>query len=88
MTYVDKSGKTQNLAAQSKNVQGRAVYQAGDKWIDSRVQSVRNTNVKRIQFASTAYFELLKNEKLSAEFLALGRNVRFALNDQVYEIFE
>jgi hypothetical protein len=72
----------------SKNVQGRAVYQVGDNWIDSHVQSVKNAAVKRIQFASAAYFELLENEPRAAEFLALGKNVRFALKGHVYEIHE
>jgi Ca-activated chloride channel homolog len=88
MTYVDAHGRTQNLAAQTKNVQGRAVYQSGETWIDSNVQAVRNAKVQRIQFASGEYFELLKKEPKAAEFLALGRNVRFEMNAQVYEIFE
>ena len=88
MTYVDEAGKTQNLAAQTKNIQGRAVYQAGANWIDSRVQSVKNAKAKRIQFASAEYFALLDKEPLAAPFLALGRNVQFAVRDEVYEIFE
>src|SRR6185369_15991496 len=42
MTYVDKDGRTQNLASQTKNVQGRAVYQVGANWVDSQVQAVKN----------------------------------------------
>ncbi|HEX6161024.1 MAG TPA: VIT domain-containing protein [Thermoanaerobaculia bacterium] len=88
MTFQDKSGKTRNLAALSKNVQGRAVYQTGEAWVDSRIQSKPRTNVQRIEFASSQYFELLQNEPRSAEFLALGKNVSFALGDQVYEVYE
>jgi len=88
MTYVDHDGKAQNLASQSKNVQGRAVYQVGNNWVDSQLQATKNGNVRRIQFASSAYFELLTKEPASAEFLALGRNVNFVLKDQVYEVFE
>lgn len=88
MTYVDREGKTQNLAAQTKNVHGRAVYQAGDNWIDSQVQAIRNAKVRRIQFASTEYFDLLRSEPQAAAFLALGRNVQFAVGERVYEVFE
>lgn len=82
---TERMGK---LAANTKNIQGRAVYQVGENWVDSNVQAVKNTNVQRIQFASAAYFDLLKKEPLSAAFLALGRNVRFALKNQIYEVFE
>ncbi|HUP63070.1 MAG TPA: VIT domain-containing protein [Thermoanaerobaculia bacterium] len=88
MTYVDKDGTTRNLAAQTKNIQGRAVYQAGEQWVDSNVQSARNQNVQRVRFASAAYFDLLAKEPQAAPFLALGRNVRFAVKDQVYEVYE
>ena len=88
MNYSDAKGKTQNLAALAKNVQGRAVYQSGEQWVDSRVQSKPRANVQRVQFASAAYFDLLKNEPKAAEFLALGRNVSFALGERVIEIYE
>ena len=89
MNYKDSKGKSQNLGAQMKNVQGRAVYQVGDdNWVDSQLQSTRRANAKRIQFASPAYFELLSKEPQAAPFLALGRNVNFVLKDQVYEVFE
>lgn len=88
MAYKSKEGKTQNLATQSKNIQGRAVYQVGNAWVDSQVQAAGNVNVRRIQFASEEYFDLLKSEPQSAQFLALGQNVRFAVKGQVFEIFE
>lgn len=88
MTYVDSEGKTQNLAAQTKNVHGRAVYQSGNNWVDSQVQGVKNAKVRRIQFASAEYFDLLRSEPQAAAFLALGRNVQFAIGERVYEVFE
>lgn len=88
MDYKSKEGQTQNLAAQTKNIQGRAVYQVGNAWVDSHVQAAGNASVRRVQFASAEYFDLLKSEPQSAQFLALGQNVRFALKGQVYEIFE
>jgi len=82
------AARMQNLNAQSRNVQGRAVYQIGNNWVDSKVQSVKNQNVRRVQFASTEWFDLLHKEPASAQFLALGKNVRFAMNNEVVEVFE
>jgi Ca-activated chloride channel family protein len=80
----------QQVNAQSRNVQGRAVYQTGNNWIDSKVQSLKNQqNVRRVQFASPEWFELLHKDPNAAQFLALGKNVRFALNDrEIVEVFE
>ena len=88
MNYQDKEGRTQNMSQQSKNVQGRAIYQVGNTWVDSNVQKAKNPKVQRIQFASKEYFDLLAKEPQSNQFLALGKNVRFELNSQVYEVYE
>jgi len=88
LTYADDNGKTQNLASQTKNVQGRAVYQVGKNWVDSQLQTTHNAKAKRIRFASSEYFELLNHEPQAAQFLALGRNVNFVLKDQEYEVYE
>ena len=74
----------------SRNVAGRAVYNVNSNWIDSKVQSMRNQqNVRRVQFASAAWFDLLHKEPNAAQFLALGKNVRFALNEsEIVEVYE
>lgn len=80
----------QNVNAASRNVQGRAVYNINNNWIDSKVQSQKNQqNVRRVQFASAAWFDLLHKDPNAAQFLALGKNVRFALNDsEIVEVYE
>jgi Ca-activated chloride channel family protein len=90
LNFRDKKGGKKNLTQQVKNIQGRAIYNTGDVWVDSLIQSQsqKNTKAKRIQFASTKYFELLKKEPESAEFLALGKNIRFVINNILYEIYE
>lgn len=88
LDYKDDKGQMQNLAAQTRNIQGRAIYQVGANWVDSRAQSAKNQQANRIQFASAAYFDLLTKEPQAAQFLALGRNVRFVLNDAIYEVYE
>jgi hypothetical protein len=88
MTYRDNEGVIQNVTAQVRNIQGRAVYNIGNNWVDSQIQRQKTQKSKRIQFASDEYFELIKKEPLSAQFLALGKNVRFVLNDTLFEIYE
>jgi Ca-activated chloride channel family protein len=88
MNFTDKEGGVTNLVQQVKNIQGRAIYNTGKFWVDSQVQLQRSRKVKRIQFASEDYFKLLREEPQSAQFLALGQNVRFVMNNQVYEIYE
>lgn len=88
MNYVDKNGDDKNFADEVRNIQGRAVYQNGNEWIDLYVQTNTNLPVQRIKFASNAYFRLIEKEPETTDFLSLGRNVRFVHNQQVYEIYE
>jgi hypothetical protein len=52
------------------------------------LQSVRNQKLRRVQFASREWFEMLYEEPEAAQFLALGRNVRFVMRDEVVEVYE
>ena len=88
LNFTDKEGSIRNLAQQVKNIQGRAVYNTGKFWVDSQVQLQKSQTVNRIQFASDGYFKLLKKEPQSAQFLALGKNIRFVMNNTIYEIYE
>ena len=76
----------QNLSQQVRNVLGRAVYQQDKFWVDSELQNRETSNAKRIQFNSDEYFALLNKEPETAQFLALGQNVRFYHNNVYYEV--
>jgi Ca-activated chloride channel family protein len=88
MNYIDSEGSQRNLVQQVRNVQGRAVYQSGKFWVDSELQKRKMKNKKRIQFNSEEYFKLLNEKPETAQFLALGQNVRFLYDDTFYEIYE
>jgi len=88
MLYKDKTGKTQNLSSQVRNIQGRAVYQKNDEWIDLYVQNSKNQKMNRIQFASTEYFNLLNKYPETSQFLSLGQNVKFIYKNNLYEVYE
>ncbi|GMR24946.1 MAG: hypothetical protein BMS9Abin39_0218 [Ignavibacteria bacterium] len=88
MNYVDDNGFERNLTQQVKNIQGRAVYQNGKFWVDSELQKHKTRYENRIQFNTDEYFKLLKDNPGTAQFLALGQNVRFFYDDVFYEIYE
>lgn len=88
LVYKDSKGQLRNLSQQVKNVMGRAVYQQDKFWVDSELQKRETKNVKRIQFNSDEYFALLNQEPETAQFLALGQNVRFYHNNVYYEVYE
>ncbi len=88
LSYKDSKGNLQNLSQQVRNVLGRAVYQQDKFWVDSELQKQEVKNLKRIQFNSDEYFALLIKEPETAQFLALGQNVRFYHNNVFYEVYE
>ncbi len=88
LLYKDSKGNLQNLSQQVRNIMGRAFYQQDKFWVDSELQKRQTSEVKRIQFNSDEYFSLLNKEPETAQFLALGQNVRFYYNNVFYEVFE
>jgi Ca-activated chloride channel family protein len=91
LVYKDKAGESRNLGESISNVRGRAVYQNNNNWLDANIalNAAENNNLKtnRIKFNSEAYFKLMKKEGAN-DFLALGKNVRFMLDSEVFEVYE
>jgi Ca-activated chloride channel family protein len=88
LTFKDKSGNALNISQQVRNVQGRAVYNAGGFWVDSLVQAKQKVRTAKIKFGGKEYFDLLQRKPAAAQFFALGRNVRFVMDETVYEVHE
>ncbi len=89
LEYKDDKGVSRNITSQVKMVQGRAFYNNGDFWTDIELQKQQqHGNKKRIQYASTEYFNLINQYPESSQYLALGRNVQFIMHRQMYEIYE
>lgn len=88
LVYKDSKGHIRNLSQQVRNVSGRAVYQQDNFWIDSELQNQSSIKKVRLQFNSDEYFRLLNKEPETAQFLALGQNVRFYHKNIFYEIYE
>lgn len=73
---------------QSQFVGGRTFFQNGDQWIDAGLQRKGDARHVRLQFGSDEYFTFLRNHPIARGWLALGKNVQFALGEAVYEIYE
>ncbi|MCX6556510.1 MAG: VIT domain-containing protein [Candidatus Aminicenantes bacterium] len=81
------SDREQNLKQQVRNAAGRVFYLNNGIWIDGSIQGLGLVPLKRIAFASEPYFALLRSEPTVKAFLALGRNLKFALGRQIIEIY-
>ena len=88
LNYVDSKGINRNLTQQVKNISGRAIYQQDEFWVDSELQNQSDVKKVRVQFNSDEYFKLLNKEPETAQFLALGQNVRFYHKNVFYEVYE
>ena len=73
---------------ESKFVNGRTFYLNGNQWVDSQVQKLSNAKRVRVQFNSDEYFDLIAKQPKALAWLAIGKNVQFALGDTIYEIYE
>jgi hypothetical protein len=67
------------------------VYQNSNNWIDANIalNAAENNNLKtnRVKFNSQEYFKLIQKEGAN-DFLALGRNVRFMMDNEIFEVYE
>ena len=88
LEFKGSNGESLNLTQQIRYVQGRAVYHTGTFWVDAKLQSINGGIPIRIRFNSPEYYDLLGTVSETAEFLALGRNVRFVSGNRIYEIYE
>jgi len=74
---------------QGQFIAGRNFYQNNrNEWVDENVQKAQNAKRQRIQFNSTEYFAFAAKERRALPWLALGQNVRFVLDDTLYEIYD
>ncbi|MBN2399716.1 MAG: VWA domain-containing protein [Candidatus Aminicenantes bacterium] len=87
LSYRDRNDRERNLGRQVRTVAGRTFYYSGVTWVDAGVQSLGSLPLKRIAFASDAYFDWLEKEPACKPFLALGRNLKFVWKKQLIEIY-
>jgi Ca-activated chloride channel family protein len=89
LDYKSADGVVRNVTQQVKYIQGRAFYGNGANWMDIEVQRQgQQAKKQRIKYGSAEFFDLLKKNPVSSQYLALGRNVSFVMDKQIYEIYE
>jgi Ca-activated chloride channel family protein len=86
LSYNDANGNSTNVGEQVQQRGGRTFYFSNNQWIDTKATA--DKKVRRIQFNSTAYFDLLRANSQVTPYLANGTNIRFELNNEVIEIYE
>ena len=75
-------------AEQGRFISGKTFFFNAGQWTDSAVQKVPEAKHVRIQFGSTEYFDLIQNQPQTRAWLALGKNIHFAIGGTIYEIYE
>ena len=86
--YQDRLKRLDEADQNARWVNGKSFTQNGTTWTDTDLQARKDAKRNRVQFASKEYFDLLTEKPESAQWLALGNAVTFALNDEVYEVYE
>ncbi len=83
------AGRARVVTQPMQFVAGKNFAQNERAWVDTDVQKAGKDAVRqRVKFNSEAYFTLLAKEPKAAQYLSLGRNVQFILNNVLYDIYE
>ncbi len=69
-------------------VQGHHFVQHGRTWVDTEVEKIPGARRIRVRFDSHEFFELLIKYPKALPYVTANRNVAFALDDTVYEVYE
>jgi Ca-activated chloride channel family protein len=71
-------------AQKTRTLAGRTFYQNGSQWIDASAQA--GARLVKVRFNSPEYFELSRKHPHAAQWLSVGRNVRFQLGETLYDV--
>ncbi len=80
--------KVADVASATRRVGGKTFIQNGAQWVDAEAQALTSEKLRRIQFDSVPYYELLASSPDAARWLSLGKNVLIAHKDELIEIYE
>ena len=84
-----QAGESRVVTQPMQYVAGKNFCQNDRSWVDTDVQkAAKNLQRQRVKFNSEEYFTLLAKEPGCSQWLSLGRNVQFVLNNVLYEVYE
>lgn len=87
LNYAEHKGKFQNIQDRIQTIQDQVFFNNKDTW-SATYLDLNPIETKKIQFNSSAYFELLQNDPAIAPYLSLGRSIQFTHNQVHYHIHE
>lgn len=85
---ADVTSRLVQYTQKTRYVSDRAFFQNGSQWVDSNVSRQNYAKNIRLKFGSPEYFDFVSNHPEAQQYLALGQNVKVALNDTVYDIYD
>jgi Ca-activated chloride channel family protein len=74
--------------AELRVVGGRRFFLLGGVWVEEGFREADRARVRRVEFATAAYFELVGRDELTARIAALGTRVLFRNGDGFVEIVD
>lgn len=83
---LGRSAGREEAAQQARFVGGQSFFFNGEQWMDARVQSLKDPKVRRVEFASAEYFELLRRHPEAKEWFALGQSVQVVIDGQILDV--
>ncbi|MDD2708077.1 MAG: VIT domain-containing protein [Verrucomicrobiae bacterium] len=83
---AETASRIAQYTQQNRFVNGRAFYQNGSQWVDSKTQAGQFKQRVQVAFASPEYFALAEKRPETRSWLALGRNVQFVLDNTLFEV--
>jgi Ca-activated chloride channel homolog len=84
----DANTRVVQYTQNARFVAGRAFYQNGSQWIDSNVSTLQAGKTVRLKFGSQEYFDFISQNPQARPYIALGQNVKLAVKDTVYDIYD
>ncbi len=85
----DSKVRLAQYSQQGQFINGKNFFQnTSNQWVDAAAQKFQSAKKQRIQFNSTEYFAFAAKNSKALPWLALGQNVRFVLDDTLYEIYD
>jgi Ca-activated chloride channel family protein len=67
-------------------VGGQSFFFNGEQWMDARIQNMKDSSARKVEFASAEYFELLTRHPEAKDWFALGQSVQVVIDGQVIDV--
>ena len=80
------SSRTPAAQQVARFVGGQSFFFNGEQWMYARIQNLKDSGARKIEFASAEYFELLTRHPEAKEWFALGQSVQVVIDGHVIDV--